>query len=94
MDSDEAEKIIEDTSSMFFEKSEKGELFLQVSLKDKESAKRLYFALFSKKEIIKGVDFSSVDWGIGREKNMLYELRSLLLDKVKEIRPLDYTEYE
>ena len=94
MDKEKAEKIIEGTAQKLLEESQADNLYIKVKLRDLDSAKELFILSYKDNAFGDGIDIEGLDWGVQKESLKLYDVRSELLKMVKDIRPLDYTEYE
>ena len=93
MDKEQADRVVEETAQKLLEESNKDSLYLKVSLEDLESAKHLLGLIYSKEGVGNGIHIDAADWSISGDQVSLYSVRDQLLQMVKDIRPLDYTEY-
>jgi hypothetical protein len=93
MDRGRAKEIIESSASHFLEKSMTGTLYVKIELADIDSARLFHAICFGKPEIANGVTITEVNWGLTFGEDQIEQMRSTMLEMVKNIRPLSYTEY-
>ena len=94
MDRDRAREVIDGSASHLLQRSKDGTLFVKVELSDIESAVKFHSICFGCPEVMgNGIVITEINWGVTVGQERLEQMRSQMLDMVKSIRPLDYTEY-